>query len=289
MGNEFFPLTPYASRLTKKWREAKRRSHSSYSTDAAGNPIRTAHLMEKNYSRTPWFQALSSKAFTTKMPHTAQGNDISTGTYIEGMHVDADVTGVYSGDDGLTLGYSAPVYDADGEVIAYWSNRTKFSLVEEIVQQTYQELKGEGYPSAELTLLDSQGRVIMDYDPLHHGGEDVKHNMDVILKLNLAEKGVQMAQEAVAGKTGYLNDLHARKQIVQAGGYTHLHGALGYPGMNWSVLVRIPQAEAAVAANNLKTSMGMAGLVCLAVLLPLGWWAGRMGANRVKTVQEVAD
>ena len=260
------------------------------SIDAGGNPIRTEYLMEKNYRNTPWFQALSSKNYTTTMPYTAPGNDISTGTFIEDIHVDADVTSVYPDDDGLTIGFSAPVYGQEGDVIAYWSNRAKFSLVEEIVQQTYQELKGEGFPNAELTILDSRGRVILDYDPIRQSSENIVHDMDtVILKLNLVEKGVQVAQKAVAGGTGHLNALHARKQIVQSSGYTHLHGALGYPGMNWSVLIRIPQVEAAAAATSLKTSMGITGLVCLALLLPLGWWAGRMGANRVKTVQEVAE
>ena len=258
------------------------------SIDAGGNPIQTAHLMQKNYRNTEWFQALSSETFTNKMPYTAPGNDISTGTYIGDIHVDSDVTSVYPNDDGLTIGFSAPVYGEEGEVIGYWSNRAKFSLVEEIVQQTYQELKNEGYPNAELTVLDGQGRVIIDYDPVRQGNEDVVHNMEAILRFNLAEKGVQIAQEAVAGKTGFMNTLHARKQIVQTGGYTHLKGALGYPGMNWAVLVRIPQEEAS-AAISLKTNMGMAGLVCLALLLPIGWWAGRMGAGRVKIMQNIAD
>ena len=106
------------------------------------------------------------------MPFTASGNDISTGTFIEDLHVDEHVKAAYPGDDGLTLGFSAPVYQS-GEVIGYWTNRAKFSLVEEIVQQTYQEFTRSGMAGAELTLLDSQGRVLVDYDPSQQGTQDV--------------------------------------------------------------------------------------------------------------------
>ena len=98
-----------------------------------------------------------------------------------------------------------------------------------------------------------------------------------------------VAQQAVAGKSGFSSALHARKKIEQSSGYTHLKGSLGYPGMNWSVLVRIPKEEAAAHAISLKKAMVITGVVCLLLMLPLGWWAGRMGANRVKTIEAVAE
>ena len=260
------------------------------SKDAAGKSIPTAQLMTQSYNNAPWFKALTAGEYTTKMPFTAPGNDGSSGTYIEDVQVDKDVKSAYPGDDALTIGFSAPVYDGEGEVIAYWSNRAKFSLVEEIFQQAYQDLKAKGFHSAELTLLDHKGRMLIDYDPVKHGSEAIVHDLEkVLFKLNLAEKGVTTAQEAIAGKSGYMNALHARKKIIQASGYTHLEGALGYPGMNWAVMVRVPQSEANAAASTFKTKMAVVGGICLLLLLPLGWWAGRLGANRVKAVQEVAE
>ncbi|WP_447968340.1 methyl-accepting chemotaxis protein [Nitrospira sp. M1] len=260
------------------------------STDAAGSPIPTAHLLQKNYRATPWFQALSKKNYTVAMPFTTPNAHQLTGTYIEDIHVDTDVKDVYAGDDGLTIGFSAPVVDQDGNVIAYWSNRTKFALVEHIIQEAYQELKAEGFSSAELTLLDGQGRVLVDYDPIGYGTERMVHDFEhVILKLNLAESGVEIAQRAVAGQSGYQNGIHARKQIVHAGGYTHLQGALGYPGMNWSVLVRIAKEQAAITPMKLKMAILLTGGVCLLVLLPLAWWVGHKGTARVKQIQGVAQ
>ena len=257
--------------------------------DSQGKPINYQPLFKKNYSQTSWFQALANKEFTTTTPFTAPENQGSTGTYIEDLHFDEDVKQAYSGDPGMTIGFSAPVYSDSGTVIAYWSNRAKFSLVEEIIADSYREIKTNGYPGAEITVLDSVGRVIIDYDPMVHGKEAPNHNFEtVVLKLNLAEKGVKAAQEAVAGKTGYANALHARKKIMQASGYTHLKGALGYPGMNWSVLVRIPEAEASADARALMQKVMMVAVGCLILILPMGLLVGRKGAGQVKAIQEAA-
>jgi methyl-accepting chemotaxis protein len=259
------------------------------SKDAKGNSIDTTPLYSKKYADAPWFKALQAKDYSMKQPFTAPGNDAVTGTFIEDLHVDEDVKAVYPGDEGLTLGFSAPVY-VDGDLIGYWTNRVKFSLVEEIVKTAYQELKSSGFPGSEITLLGDKGQVLIDYDPSIQGKEDLNHDMEnTLFKLNLAEKGVNAAQEAVAGKTGFQTALHARKNIWQMAGYTHLKGALGYPGMNWSVLVRIPKDQAAAAAIAFNRNLSMTAIICLALILVVGLWVGRRGANSLIQVSEVAQ
>ncbi|MFB3146118.1 MAG: methyl-accepting chemotaxis protein [Nitrospirales bacterium] len=258
------------------------------SKDEKGNAIDTAAFYQHNFKNASWFQALQAEQYTTKMPFTASGNDVSTGTFIEDLHVDEHVKAAYPGDDGLTLGFSAPVYQS-GEVIGYWTNRAKFSLVEEIVQQTYQEFKRSGMAGAELTLLDSQGRVLVDYDPSQQGTQDVVHDLgQIIMKSNLADQGVAMAQEAVAGKSGFMESFHANKQISQIGGYTHLQGALGYPGMNWSVLVRVPSDEAVKEATAIQRDIWLAVLVCLGAIFPIGILIGRAVVRQIMPVVAVA-
>ena len=256
--------------------------------DAEGNAIDTTYLYNSNYANTSWFQALQKGEFTTKMPFTASGNDVSTGTYVEDLHVDEDVKRVYPGSGGLTIGFSAPVYQ-DSEIVAYWSNRANFALVGDFVQQAYLELETSGFPSAELTVLNADGHVIVDYDPLTQQTKDIVNTPDVILSLNLVEKGVSVAQEAVAGKTGSEEAYHARKQIAQVAGYTHLKGALGFPGMNWSVLVRVPLEEAYAQAEQIRSHILLAVLICLIFVIPIGMFIGRQVVNRFKPVMEVAE
>lgn len=258
------------------------------SKDASGNSINTASLYTRNYSNSDWFRKVSSGQFTTSMQFSAAGNTSATGTYIEDLHIDSDVKSAYPGDDALTLGYSAPVY-RDGKVVAYWSNRTKFSLVEEIFQQAYHELSAAGYPNAELTLLDSEGKIIIDYDPGKHGTTNVVHDLaNVIMKFNLAQKGVIAAQHAIAGKTGFEYAFHARKQIDQAAGYTHLKGALGYPGMNWGVLVRVPENEAAPWLASIQREMLIEFILFAAIAILIGVFVGRKVVARILPVVDVA-
>ena len=259
------------------------------SKDAKGNPIDTTALYAKKYADAPWFKALQAKEFTTKQPFSAAGNDKATGTFIEDVHVDEDVKALYLGDSGLTMGFSAPVY-VDGDLIGYWSNRVKFSLVEEIVQDAYQELKSAGWPGSEITLMGDKGQVIVDYDPSNQGTEGMTHDFEnVLFKLNLAEKGVGTAKAAVAGQSGYEMALHARKNIYQMGGYAHLTGALGFPGMNWSVLVRIPKDQATAAAIAFNKSLTMTAVICIALIVVVGLWVGRRGANNLIQISEVAQ
>lgn len=256
--------------------------------DANGQTIDSRFLYQQDFSQTAWFKAVSSGRFTQRMPFTAPGNDISNGTFIEDLHIDKAVRQAYPGDTGLTLGFSAPVYE-NGQIIAYWSNRTKFSLVEDFFVSTYAELSAQGFSGAELTLLDSKGKVIVDYDPRNKGTQDITHDLDVLMKLNLADLGVEAAREAVAGKTGYTWDFHARKKITQAAGYAHLKGALGYPGMNWSVLARIPREEVIADISLMRNEIYIAAIVCLGLTLFLGLFIGRSFSRPLVAMAGVAE
>ena len=142
------------------------------SKDANGKSIHTQDLYGKNYQETSWFRALKAEQFTTTMPFSASENMAATGTYIEDLHVDPDVKAAYPGDDGLTLGFSAPVY-RDGKVVAYWSNRAKFSLVEDILRTTQQMMKSAGYLNSSVILLDRDGKILVNYDPADAGTDQI--------------------------------------------------------------------------------------------------------------------
>ena len=208
--------------------------------DAAGKPIDTTWLYEKNFRDAPWFKATLAGEFLKSAT--------LDGTHVEDVHFDADVAKV-TGTDGLILGFSAPIRNAAGKIIGVWANRATFSFVEEIVQAAHADFKRRNMPSAEFTVLDRTGRIIVDYDPTAALTTTIIHDRDVILKFNLAEKGVTTAQRAIKGESGVDRALHARKKIWQLSGFAPSQGALGFPGLNWSVLVRVDVAEAEAAIN----------------------------------------
>jgi methyl-accepting chemotaxis protein len=257
------------------------------SKDADGKSVQSQALYRKNYRETAWFRALKAQQFTTTMPFAAPGNVTMTGTYIEDLHVDPDVKTVYPEDDGLTLGFSAPVY-RDGKVVAYWTNRAKFSIVEDMLRMTQQEMKAAGFPSASVVLLDKDGKILADYDPAEASTDKIRHDFTMLMSTNLADHGLTAAKGAVAGKTGFANDPHHRNGSLRMTGYTHLKGALGYPGMNWSVLVSVNHAGATADARAINRNVLIAIIVCVAIILPIGIIIGRIGVSGIVRVSEAA-
>ncbi len=210
------------------------------SRNAAGQPIQTAHLYGASFAGAAWLRdALAGKFL--KSP-------VRTGTVVEDVHVEPEVKKI-SGDEGLTIGFIAPVKDAGGNLIAVCKNFADFRLVEEIVASEYATMERSGLKTAELTLLDRSGVILIDCDPAVHGKRIHRDMEKVILKLNLAREGVTAAQEAVAGRDGRVQSVHYRKEIDQFAGYAHSKGALGYPGLGWSLLARVSLEEVHAASG----------------------------------------
>lgn len=256
--------------------------------DRHGRSIDTSSIYRHDFSRSPWFRAVSAGESTTRMPFTGSGNDASDGTFIEDLHVDENVQAVYPGGSGLTLGFSAPVHDSRGEVMAYWTNRADFGLVEEIAVVTQGELATQGYAHANITLLDATGRIIVDYEPGRMGQGQVERSSDVIQNFNLAERGLPAAVAAVGGEEGNSIDAHLRNGVLYMTGYTHLRGALGFPGMNWSVLVRVPPEEALADFQAAKVTVFVAGAVIIVLLLLAGIWLSRKLTGPLVMMADVA-
>jgi hypothetical protein len=256
------------------------------SRDNNGKPIQSERIYDQNFQNAPWFQACAGGNFTTKMAFTAPGNDVSTGTYIEDLHVDPNVAAAYSGDDGLAIGFSAPVKTESGEIIGYWTNRAKFSLVEEFFRTAYSELKAAGNANADLTLINGDGNALLAYDPMTQKSEEMKHDFSVIFKEKPAQLGSTAASQAFNGKTGWVKSKDYDTPREQVVGFTHLKGALGYPGMNWSILVAIPTKEAFASIYATYRAIIIAALLCLVALILTGLFVGRKISQPIRIAAE---
>jgi hypothetical protein len=225
--------------------------------NAAGEAVDTRALYDRSFKDAPWFQAALQGGFL-------KGSGVD-GTVVSDPWFDDDVARLTRG-DGLVLGFSAPIRDVGGRIVGVWHNRASFDFIEEIVRTAYADLKARGLPSAELTLLDRSGRVVVDYDPTLAGNAELRRDRAVLLTLNLVERGVEAARLAVSGGSGVVVSRHARKQVDQVSAYSASGGALGFPGLGWSALVRIPEREANAVANGTSWAMVVLGGVATALL-----------------------
>jgi len=257
------------------------------SRGADGEPVASEALLGDSVADEAWFKAVSRGQYTEHQPFTAPGNDQSTGTLITDLYIDERVERLYPGHNGAVIGFAAPV-ERDGRVLGYWYNMADLETVEEIFESTFQRLKQLGLGSTELTLLDANGTVIIDFDPASSGSEKVSKT-DAFLKVNLVDQGNAAAAAAVAGGAGAIYTLHTRKKIDQASGYAHLVGAMGYPGMNWSVMVRTARDEAAAAPIALRQTLIIEGIIIVVLAILAGIFVGRRLAAPLVTMAGVTE
>ena len=240
---------------------------------ADGRPLDTASIYNTNFSAESWFRRVASGDFL-------RGRNGLTGTVVE-QPTFHEVVGSPYGSDGFSMVFAAQVTDSTGKPIAFWANFAQSELVEDIVKQTYGALKAEGLPSSEITLLDSTGTVLVDFDPTLRG-LDAGRDRTVVGRLNLAEAGDAAAREAVAGRTGAMLKTNPRKQIEQVAGFAHSAGAYDYPGIGWSVLVRSPREEVIADLLDARTIMVLVIAVSGVLILLLGWLVGTSAARPVQ-------
>lgn len=248
-----------------------------------GKSLDTRFLYGMNFAGESWFAKALKGRFL-------EGTNGLTGTAVEQPTTIDFVNRLYGGDQ-YVIPFSASVKNSQGQTIAIWVNFADFGLVEDIFKSYYDGLASEGMKSAELTMLDPQGRIIVDYDPVGQGWNDYHRNMDIIGKFDLANK-VKAARLAVDGQHGSFDDFHARKKISQAVGYVHTSGAYDYPGLGWSVLVRIPVVEAYGAVKTVEQIMLIAiivaALLIIAIGLPLARVSSRPLREMTDTMTELA-
>ncbi|TDH60843.1 HAMP domain-containing protein [Dankookia rubra] len=236
------------------------------SRDALGKPILTEPLYARSFAEAPWLGRALRGEFLV-------GPEGLTGTVVEPPARAPEVAEAFAGEDGYSIVFAAPVKDQAGKLLGVWANFADFGLVEQIVADFHARLAKSGMPGAELTVLDAAGAVLVDYDPIARPGA-YRRDFGVIGRLNLAERGVAAAAAAVRGESGATIARHARKSIDQAAGYARSQGAMGFAGLGWSSLVRVPVTEAfAVLDRVLDRGLLLLG-VALAAILPLGLWIG---------------
>jgi methyl-accepting chemotaxis protein len=244
------------------------------SRDAAGKDIASASLYARSFANAPWLSAVLREEFL-------KGPEGLTGTVVRQPERSAEVAAAHPGQDGFSQVFAAPVRNQAGELIGVWANWADWGLVEAVFADFHARLAAGGLPGAELTLLDPQGRVLVDLDPATRPGA-YRRDFGVIGTLNLAEAGLAPARAVLRGEAGAMVARHMRKGIDQAAGYAPSRGALGYPGMGWSTLVRAPTVEAFAAVNRLiDWSLALFGATVLGTLA-LGFWLGSGFARPIR-------
>ena len=236
--------------------------------DWEGKPIESSWLVGTSVKGEEWFEKCISGAVKTAE------------TYFSEMAEDKAVAHSYK-NRGLSLNFSAPVYDDQGKIVRVWSNHaSRDRIVKAIVAAQRQSLKSLGLQSTETQVLSKTGVVLDDLDE------------KAVLSLNLAETGLGSAKAITHGKCGYSTEKHLRSGIRQINGYAASKGALGFAGYGWGVLVRQEESEALAAATSLRNFTLLIALLAGGVIAVVAFLVANSVAKplteTVKVLESVA-
>ena len=244
--------------------------------DASGKPVDSESMYGQNYREAAWFRACMAGQFSTKMQYSATGNTAATGTVITPAAPDADVQRIFGPSAANVIGFAAPLRDRGGQAIGCWRNLATVSLVTAMLgDAARRDLAATGYPGATLLVVDSTGRKLAE------GGKALA---DSVLSVERGPGGSLALLRN--GESGHRERTIAGEPMSV--GYAHLQGALGYPGMNWGVIISVPRAEidAAAALPALRQAVVAIGL---GVALFIVFVALRIGNTVARPISEMAS
>lgn len=213
------------------------------------------------------------------------GRDYSQSEWFRRAHetrqaVVGDV-GSHDADQGVqTVAFTAPILDAEGTFLGVITARVAVPVLENVTTRTIRSLqRREGFGGAiEYQMLAKSGEVFVDSTvPLQE-------------KFNLLELGLPSAKLSQAGEPGYVIEEHLRRHVQVVTGYAVTKGYGEFPGLGWTVLVRIDRdAILGPIRSVVLWKVGGAALVIWFPLLMLLLWSTvRLRAEYRQAQQESA-
>ena len=202
--------------------------------DAKDKPVDSAFLLGKDFSKADWFIDARDGKFTA--------SPTLTGSVVGAPVLDADIKKV-TGNDAISISFSAPILGADGKFLGVWKNVFDFKVVEDILLKPYTALKSQGILSTELALIDSKGIVLAHLDPDATGSENFIRDAKHILTENLSNDDFPSVEAGVSGKSGFGREFDSHHKEWTIVGYSNTQGTLGYPDANWTTFVRVHEQD----------------------------------------------
>ncbi len=243
------------------------------SNDYAGNAVDTAPFMNANYKSTPWFKDVMAGKFL-------EGDGI-TGTAAYDFAFDEEIKKVFGG-SGLVMTFAAPVKDSAGNIMGVWSNSVRAEMLGTILEQEFPALERLGLKSAELSIMDPTGTIILEHHPEHLGNEFAVQ-ADVALKENNAAD-VPYLQKVIAeggNQTGFVQTADEGGQGVS---FVKSQGAMGYSGVGWIIGVGASEAQLQAAMIEVRNQLITVSIVVIALVFGAAWLLARVISKPISEV-----
>ncbi|MFN8526968.1 MAG: methyl-accepting chemotaxis protein [Chloroflexota bacterium] len=234
--------------------------------DLEGNALpATASLLGRDVGDAAWYRA-------------AMAGQIGAGqSLVDDVHHDdlmADVFGRADGAD-LAMSFTAPIRDADGNVVGVWTNRFNWDVALTVLSDVEKQAHAGGLGSLRLALVSAEGLALAS--PV----------VADVLRQPYATRASVVGAGTSAGGWTEGTALGGAQPVLEAWGRSS--GYATYPGVGWTALAAQDADEAVADATSLKWTM-LAALAAAASLIATGaWWVAGSIVTRVSRVAVAAD
>ena len=192
----------------------------------------------------------------------------------------ADIAVQETAESGVDMvAFTAPILDTQGTFLGVVTSRVGVPFLEEVTTRTIRSL--EARPGAggrvEYQMLTRRGRAFVDSNLPHKG------------TINLKELGLPSALLSETGVPGFIEEEHLRRHVQVVTGYARTRGFGEFPGLGWSVLVRMDRQDILAPIRAFLWKVGIAGGVVWISMLGLLFWAtARLRTEHRQAQQESA-
>jgi methyl-accepting chemotaxis protein len=238
--------------------------------DNKGRQISVSRLYDRSFRDEKWFQRATRKEFT-------KGDGVD-GTVVENPRYETVVSDAYAGEDGYTLTFAAPVYDYSGRMIGVWANFADFGLVEGIVSAVHAQKSSGSLAEVSFGVEDADGIALVHYDP----SNDIDaRDASVIGKKTLEALDIPGAVLASKKAKG-AQTVDSKAEESFAIGWAKTDGALGYPGLGWSVIAYEPTHSAFADIESAKQLLMLIVGGALLVITAASVFVGRQASGPLR-------
>ena len=106
-------------------------------------------------------------------------------------------------------------------------------------------------------------------------------------KVNLKKLKLPSALLSESGKPGYVEEQHLRRHLPVVTGYAQTKGYADYPGLAWTILLRMDRDVILLPIRAMMWKLGVAGVVVWLPMVGLLLWAtGRLRTQYLQAQQE---
>ncbi|MGH7181418.1 MAG: sensor histidine kinase [Nitrospiraceae bacterium] len=161
----------------------------------------------------------------------------------------------------IAVGFSAPIYGPQGDFRGVVRTQVPIENLRTILEEEGKLHNGE--ETHDWLLLDRRGTVIIEKS--QGIGMD---SSPATIELLSARRAAEDRE-----KSGFVEELHQRRQIPVVTGFARTQGYSTFPGFDWTVLVRLDREHIHAPINRLMWTAAGVGLLLVMPLVGFGVWA----------------